>query len=271
MTLPVAYAANVTMAALNGQEFSNVVFRKGNSTSETFLLSIAVDNSFPLPKNIEAKGNIIVAGAVMNPHEVIMISIAFTELNVTKGSFSISDISTVPVVLHKDLISGKNEVHVLYAESDINKASDTLLSVSMSGFQMNAEYKRYQNMENFNETNILEESTWIIKIKDRQTTVNFDDDQYIVSGAGLFTKSTQSGLDIVRVIVVNNAMNTTCKLNPQDGYVWIKNIDSDDGKVELGHVLLKGHSGCDGTMTVSAATGVYSRSWGQPIQLFLDK
>ena len=271
ITMPLAYASNLAMAALNGEKPPNVsLIKGGDSANENFLMAIAVDDKFPLPQGIQANGRLLVAG-VLTAQRVAMMTVIFTDLNVTQGTFLIHDISTIPVIQEVDLVTGKKELFVVYADMDVNSGSDTLMTVTMSKAQADAEFQRYTNMKSFDGSVMVEENTWIIRVEDNGTPGEPGDDTYLVSGGGQYVETGSSTADIMQIVMVNVGMSATCKQNPVEGWSLLQNLSGGTDGAELGHLLLNAHSECDGTMKVQAATGVYSRSWGKPIQLDLSQ
>jgi hypothetical protein len=271
ITMPLAYAANLAMAALDGAKLPNVSFiNAGDSTNKNFLMAIAVDSNFPIPKGIQAGGRVLVAGSLAQG--VAMMTVMFTDLKVIQGKFIIHDISTFPVIQDVDLVTGKKVLFVVYADMDVDAGSDTLLTVDMSKGQTDAEFKRYQNMKSFDGSVIVEQNTWMIQVDDNGTPGDPGDDTYLVLGGGQYVETGSSSADIMQIVMMNVAMKATCKQNPAAGWTLVQNLSGGDTKgPELGHLLLNGHSECDGTMKVVAATGVYTRSWGKPVALNLSQ
>jgi hypothetical protein len=271
ITMPLAYASNCAMMTMKGQKPGNVQFIKGGDTSSgCFLMAITVDSTYPLPHGIEATGRILIAG-ILGGGDMLLMTVIFTELNVSKGTFDIRDISTVPVILDEDAGTGKKELMVVYANEDVNSGSDTLLTVDMSASQVQAEFRRYQNMKLFDGSVIVEQNAWIISVDNGETPANPVDDIYTVSGGGQYVEASSSSGEITQLTMVGMTMTTVCKKNPFEGYAFMQCVKASDQDVEIGHILLSGHSECDGTLKVEAATGVYTLSWGKPVELDLGR
>ncbi|MBD3316154.1 MAG: hypothetical protein GF344_10225 [Chitinivibrionales bacterium] len=271
ITMPLGYAANLAMTAMTGEKPANVHFVEGGEgTLGNFVLKVTVDEGFPLPLGIEATGHILVAG-VMARQSMAMMSMVFTEINITQGVFAINDISTVPVVMEEDLVTGDTELFVVFADMDMNGGSDTLFSVGMTDERIEAEMERYQKMKLFDEETTIEQNTWIIRIDNGETPTEPSDDIYAVSGGGQYVDVGSSSADITQITMMNTRMKPTCKKNPLEGWTLLQNIDGGDVQNEIGHLLLDAHDVCDGSMKVGAATGVYSRMWGKRIAMNLDQ
>jgi hypothetical protein len=267
-TMPLGYVSNLAMSAISGNIASNVKFISGgDSATGGFLMHITIDSNFPLPQGVEANGYIVVAGLKANRNSAIL-SAFFTNVSITKGIFNITNISTFPVVQDSDLVTGKKLLFAVYSDMDVNVASDTLIKTALSSSQISSENKRYENMKNFNNKVIVEEKTYIISIDNNNTPV-VSDDEYSVSGGGNFIESGSSTNNVEQVILANLKMNTTCKLNPVSGFAFFHELQSGINGSEIGYLIVDAHSGCNGMMKISAATGNYIKSNGKSIQIDL--
>ena len=270
--MPVGYAANLTMAAMQGASAPNVnVVRSGSdSTTGCFLVQITVDNSYPLPGDVQATGFITTAGLVVDNRTAIM-SAVFSSLSITRGSFTISNISTFPVVCDTDIISGKRELDVVYFDMDVNANSDTLLTVRMTPEQITAECNKYQTMASFDSGVSVSENAWIIRIDDNNTLSDPSDDVYSAYGGGQYVEVSDGDAEVVQLTMINASMSPSCTRNPSTGWAFWQNMGVSGSLPEIGHVFLSFHSSCDGNARVTVATGVYVRSFGRDIALGLDK
>lgn len=269
--IPVGYAANLTMAAMQGDSLPNVtVVRSGSDTSTgCFLMNIIVDSTYPLPGNVQAVGIITTAGIIVDNRTAIMTAV-FSSLNITQGSFVIRDISTFPVVCDTDIISGKRELDVVYWDIDINSGSDTLLHAGITQGQIDAELVKFQTMQSFDSGVSLSENAWIIRIDDNNTLANPADDSYAVFGGGQYVEVFEDKAEIIQLTMINAVMSPSCKFNPATGWALWQNLGTAGAVPEIGHVLLVFHASCDGRAD-AYTTGVYVRSFGRNIALELDK
>jgi len=270
--MPVGYAANLTMAAMQGAVMPNVtVLRSGPDTSTgCFLVNIVVDSAYPLPGNVQAVGIITTAGIIVGSRTAIMTAL-FSEINVTRGSFVLHDISTFPVVSDSSIITGERELVVVYCDIDVNAGSDTLLHAGISQGQIDAELVKYQTMESFDSGVSLSENAWIIRVDDNNTLSNPADDRYTIFGGGQYVEVYDGKAEIVQLVMINATMSPACRFNPAQGYAFWQNMGVDTAGPDIGQVFLTFHDACDGNARVTAATGVYLRSFGRDIALGLDK
>jgi hypothetical protein len=270
--MPVGYAANLTMAAMQGVSLPNVnVLRSGSDTSTgCFLVEITVDSAYPLPGDVQAVGIITTAGIIVDNRTAIM-SAVFSGLNITRGSFVVRDISTFPVVADTDIISGKRELDVVYCDVDVNSGSDTLLRIGIDSTQISAELVKYRTMKSFDSGVTLTENAWIIRVDDSSTLANPADDTYAAWGGGQYVEVFDGKTEIVQLTMIDAAMSPACKYNPASGWAFWQNMGADRSGPDIGHVFLTFHPACDGKARVTAATGVYVRSFGRDIALGLDQ
>jgi len=272
VAIPLAYAANLTMSALNGVILPNVtIVRTGSDTSAgCLLMRIKVDSTFPLPGDVRANGNILMAGISVDNKTAIMTAV-FTEMNILHGSFMIRDISTFPVVSDSDIITGKKQLVVVYADIDANTGSDTLLSVGISQNQITAELTKYNNMASFDSGGNANENAWIIRVTDNNTLTDATDDNYIVSGGGQYIEESQNKNNFVQLVMINATMSAACKFNPASGYAYWHDFGTNENpvKVVIGQVFLSFHNACDGQAKITVATGSYAHSFGDNIALNL--
>jgi hypothetical protein len=282
--MPLSYAANATMAAMNGASLPGVSIVETGDTSSLgcFLVHIDVGNDYPFPSGVNANGNIIVAGFSVD-NEVAIMTALFTSLNVTEGVFTIQELSTFPVVQHEGPMTGKKELMVVYSDIDVNfgsNSNDTLLTVRISQDHIDAEFTKYQNMkDNFDRAVEVHENAWLIKVEDQDTPGSVSDDRYVIFGGGqyiegLYAKAEGSEASITQLCMIDVLMTAGCNKNPIDGYAGLQNLDVSTGNtipVDLGHILLTYHPRCDGNAEATVATGVYTMSFGDDIALNLGQ
>lgn len=270
--MPVGYAANLTMAAMQGAVIPNVtVLRNGGDTSTgCFLVNITVDSAYPLPGNTRATGYITTAGIIVDNSTAIMAAV-FSQINVTAGSFVLSDVSTFPAVYDTDRVSGKRLLNVAFSEQDINAGSDTLLALGITQGQIDAELVKYQTMRSFDSGITLAQNGWLIRVDDGGTLADPRDDRYTAFGGGQYVEVSEGTTEIVQLTMINAAMSPSCRWNPTEGWALWQNMGVDSAGPDIGHVLLTFQASCDGNARVTLATGVYLLANGKDIPLELDK
>lgn len=269
--MPVSYAANLTMASLEGANFPNVtVVEGGDSLLGVFLVYIEINDDFPLPAGVYADGRIIVAGLRVE-YEAAIMTMIFSELNIKEGVFTVRDISTFPVVKFEEGILDSEDLLIVYGDIDINKGSDTLITVDMSGEQIEIEFNRIEDMLDFDTSLLVEEDAWIIRVNNNNTLADAMDDKYIILGGGQYAEIGNGGEEIIQIVILDLVMSPVCNKNPIAGWILHNNLGiSLISGIEIGRVLFAGHPECDGKIDVIAATGVYITSWGKSIPLHLD-
>ena len=84
-----------------------------------------------------------------------------------------------------------------------------------------------------------------------------------------FTLASQFTLN--EPVTVDVLIENDCQANPRSGYALIKNTSAGGNSLpELGTAILDFHNQCDGMADVSLATGVYIKSNGKSIPLYLN-
>jgi hypothetical protein len=219
--MPLAYTANLTMAALHGEKLPNVTIARTGSDTSTgcFLIYISVDSAFPLPGNVRARGKIIAGGLSVDSTTAILTAV-FTDMDILQGKFTLKDVSTFPVVTDPDIIDNKKKLIVVFSDMDINAGSDTLLELGISPGQITAEWTRFQTMKSLDSGIAIKESGWIIRVDDNGTPSNAYDDTYVICGGGQYIEVNENQAQIVQVSMFDAAMSPSCKNNPTKGYAF---------------------------------------------------
>lgn len=280
LSMPLAYAANLSLAAIEGADLPNVHFlTTGAPGAGPFLLEITVDEGFPLPEGIQATGVIVVAGVVtrdgVSGHpDFLLLTVVFSRLDVTAGGFEVQDVTAVPVVVDVDPRTGERRLYVVYANVDVDTGAGPapLLSLDLDQGQLGERFTRYQDMRRFDGTaaTVVRQDTWILTVDDHDTPGDPSDDTYWVGGAEQYVEAEDASGDLMQAILLL-AMEPECKRNPREGGGLIQNLGASGGtSVELGHVVLGASGGCDGEIDVLVGTGSYFALTGRSIDLHLE-
>jgi hypothetical protein len=275
-TMPLAYAANLTMAALDGHAPSNVRFTStGDPHGAPFLLEITVDAAFPLPQGIEATGVVLVAGLVtrdsLGHPDFVLMTVGFGELNVSKGTFRLKDVTAMPVVVETDLVTGQRRLYAVYANMDVDTGANPRAPLQLDQHQIDLRYERYQRMRQFDyqRRTTLEQDVWILTVDDHDTPADASDDSYLVGGAQQYVEADDTA-DLMQMFLLLQ-MKPSCKANPTDGGGFLQNVKSGHDYLEAGQVALGVTGKCDGRMRFLAGTGSYLLLVDKPFPLHLDQ
>jgi hypothetical protein len=264
--IPLGYAAACAMDAVAGDTAPGVGFIAGiGGYPGNGLLSISVSGSLPLPVGADTSGTIYVAGYWTSQDQAIL-SVFFTDLSVREGTFVLKNTATFPV--QRDT-SG---FRIVYASEDVNSTADTSMTVTLTGQQMQFEWKKFEAVPPVDSAVGIDQNAWIIYVDTKGTPAIRTDDIYSVCGAGQYLAASVSGASVVQLVMIDVAYTPAKRLNPYSGRGILRDIDIEDNSLpELGTAVLWFHNKNDGRVDVPIATGVYIGSIGKSFALNLDK
>ncbi len=267
-TIPIAYAANIAMAAINGDTLPQVTIQQGfTSFPGNGILHITISPTYPLPVGSDNSGSIFVAGMWSSTDNAIL-TILFTDLNIKHGTFQLNSISTFPV--QRDT----NGILAVYTDQDVNNVKDTFLVFNLTTGEIQTKYANLDTEKPTDSAIVVEQNAWIINVADKNTPTNLNDDIYSLCGAGQYVEASVANASIVQLVMINTLFTPTTPRNPYKGRGVIRDIDVSTGSTghlpELGTAVLSFHSTNDGKVDVVLATGVYIVSTNKSLPLYLD-
>jgi hypothetical protein len=261
----IGYCASIASSAFQGEALpTNVSFQAG-ATGAGYtgagILHIHVTPDHPLPFN-DHIGDILIAG-LWNGNSGVM-SIIFADIDILSSDFKFYGLYTVPVF--KDT---HGDIQALFAEQDIiiGEGSDTLMNLSLSKPQFNAELDRLNAPQPGDVFAAIAQKVWFIHIDRQGTTADPYDDRYKVNGGGqvLEARSTSGGV-LYHALINTEFSHAVCAQNPLEGTAFIQNLTV--GSItDLGNITFRFHDACDGQADVIVATGKYLGSNGKRINL----
>lgn len=270
VSLPLAYAANVALDAVNKQAFSGVTMNP--SLGDTFpysgMVTIPISKAHPLPVGLDSSGTIVVLGLWSSRNEGVM-SVFFTSRNIKDGTFTLANIAFVPA--QRDSITGATTV--VFAAEDINadsttvvttKITDSLVAVKLQGIPLTLP----------TDSNLaVTQKAWIVVVSPNPDPGAAT---YSLYGAGQYIGVQPSTTELVQAAMVNVVFTPdTCRHNPISGYALIndlKILNSQTNSTEqMGSTVLTFNKGCSGSATITLATGVYLARTGSSAALNLDQ
>jgi hypothetical protein len=268
--LPAAYAASVAMAAVRGTVPSNVhMVQTFSSYPGNGLMYIDFDNAYPLTPPAGSTVKIGVAGLWSDSNQAIL-TIMFTAGGIKAGSMTISNVATVPVM------RDSTGIRLVFAAEDINAGSDTLVTLSLSSSQIQAEWTRFQTAQPLDSSVAVTQLAWVVRVDNNHTPLNFTDDVYAIDGAcqSVDVDPQSSDMQIVQLVMFGVTMSPSCRLNPARGYAIMKNTGLTSGRAVgaipvIGTSVFTFHSTCNGLIDVAVATGVYVGANGKSLALHL--
>lgn len=266
--IPLGYAANLAMEAIAGNVAPHVtiVTNVGQFPGQG-LIKIDISSAYPLPIGSDTSGTIFVAGLWSSVKQAIF-SIFFVDLDITHGTFTLSKISTFPVI--RDTTS--DSILAVYAYEDVNAGSDTAMVVELSDSAVQAEFLRLNTAPPLDSAVALEQDAWIINVNNKGTVDDPDNDSYFISGARQYVEASPINASVIQLVMIGAGYTPTIPLNPYEGRAVLRDIDVSQGNFpELGTAVLTFHSKNDGKVDVFIATGVYTGRTGSSLALNLDE
>lgn len=263
----IAYSASVAVSVMSGEQLPFVITTGDCSNYPCTSLSlVTVNSSNQVLFSGGSIGEITIA-ALWPDEDVGIMTIIFTDIDISAQSFTLLSIHTVPVIKEEDRII------VVFSENDINIGSDPdqLLEMDLSQGEIDIELARleYDTPENLYVA--VEQNAWIIAIDHKGTLENFRDDSYLITGGGQIIEVIGASGGIIQQAMLSVELNPYCQSNPVSGFALIKNTKAEEKKIpELGTAVFEFHNHCDGKADVVVATGVYIRSNGKSLPLWLD-
>jgi len=263
----IGYSASVAMSVMSGEQLPHVVYAGDCSDFPcTFLIYININQDNPLLFSEGNVGEIIVAG--LRPDEdVAIMTIVFSEINISTQSFTLLSVHTIPVIKEEDRII------VVFSEMDINIGSDSdaLLNIDLSQNEVDSEVSRLDRERPEDLYVAVEQNAWFINIDQKNTYADFNDDSYSITGGGQIIEVIGASGGIIQQAMLQVEIESGCLRNPVNGYALIKNTSAEERKFpELGTAIFGFHNSCDGMADITVATGVYLRSNGKSVSLGLD-
>ncbi len=263
----IGYSASVAISVMSGVKLPYVITTGDcNNFPCTSLSLVTVNSNNQVLFSGGSIGEITIA-ALWPDEDAGIITILFTDINISTQNFTLLSIHTVPVIKKEDRII------VVFSENDINigSDSDTLLDLDLSQGEIDFELARLEYETPDNLYVAVEQNAWIIAIDQKGTLDNFSDDSYLITGGGQLIEATSVSGGIIQQAMLSVELNPYCQFNPVSGFALIKNIKAEEKKIpELGTAVFEFHNHCDGRADVKIATGVYIRSNGKSLPLNLD-
>jgi hypothetical protein len=262
----IAYSASVEMSVMSGEQLPFVITTGDCSNYPCTSLSIVTVSSNQVLFSAGSIGEITIA-ALWPDEDVGIMTILFTDIDISTQNFKLLSIHTVPVIKEEERLV------VVFSENDINIGSnpDQLLEMDLSEGEIEFELARleYDTPENLYVA--VEQNAWIISIDQNGTLDDFRDDSYLITGGGQIIKVTGASGGIIQQALLSVELNSYCQSNPVSGFALIKNTKAEEKKIpELGTAVFEFHNHCDGKADVAVATGVYIKSNGKSLPLGLD-
>jgi hypothetical protein len=238
--------------------------KKEGPSSESMIMVVTIDDSYPLPFN-SYEGQITIAGVWGGNGGVI--TALFTDMDMLGSLRLFRGIHTIPLM---DM--GNGEIMTLFAEQDIimGMGSDTLLHLNMEIAWITLELERLEDDMPVDAFVAAKQNVWFVNVNRNNTLSTVYDDEYTVNGGGQIAEvASKSGGVIYHALIEAKFQYTLCDKNPFSGIGFVQNIKVGT-ETDLGHIMLGFHDQCDGKADVNFATGKYRSSNFLTVNLNFD-
>ena len=271
-TVPLAYAASVAMASVNGMAPPNASV---SNTCSSFPCAALVtiewaDQSLPI--YFEPDGMILVAG-LWTSKDVAILTVSFVDRHAGSQIFPITNVSTFPAI-NSSLDPMDTAITIVYASIDINIETDPVYSIDLTDEEIQSEYERLLMEIPIDPTMSLGMDAWIVDVDNAGTVDEFSDDLYIINGAGQYVDLSPNSTSLLQLALAQTVVGPHCDLNPTEGLSVLQEIgvssEENSENVILGTAMFLFGSECTGEAELSFATGVYLGSNGLSFHLWLS-
>ncbi|HUI94051.1 MAG TPA: hypothetical protein VLX68_17565 [Chitinivibrionales bacterium] len=275
VSLPLAYAANTAMDAVNGIVQPGVTVVRTPPNPDSFpcnaIVTISVTPAHPLPVGPTTVNGAMVVAALWSDSNAAVGSVFFTNTNIKDGTFSLKNVALVPMV------RDTSGTMVVFASEGINtdsaetfnatvKLTDSAVKVQLGGVPTTLPT---------DSSLAVNQKAWITIAKLPAGGV-LGQETYTLYGASQYLGVSPSTTDVVQAVMLAVTMKPfACRSNPlvstqTTGYAMILDLKVNTN-IEMGTTILGFGNACDGKGIIRLATGCYIMKTGSTVALNLDK
>ena len=261
--IPLAYAASVAMASVNGSPPPNaLVAGTCSSFPCTALVAISVDDrAVPLPFEPYGGGQILVAGLWTSP-EAAILTVGFVDLFVGGSLLRVRDVSTFPAQV------AATGLKIVYASIDVNVKTGPTYPGDLTPEQIDALFLRLSVTPSEDPAANVGLNAWVVDVDDGGTPDDFSDDTYTLTGGGEYVEASSGSGRILQLAMVGAVMAPGCAINPVEGLAVLNDTGASTSSVPvLATALIQFEPACTGKVKVLAATGNYLLATGKMVPL----
>lgn len=259
--LPLAYAASVAFASINGINPPNATVSNNCSAYPCTARVTVTDDDSATPLKYAAYGTITVYGYWTSADQAIL-AVSFDSMSAGSGLFPVHDVSLFPV--------SKKGSHLLvvYESVDINTSVGPTDPGTLTQAEIDLALVKLNITTSSEPSQNINMEAWIVDVDDVGTSA-FSDDTYTISGGGQYITASAGSASLLQLGMAYVGMGPGCALNPVAGLSVINELETSSSNVVLGTALISSEPACDGTAKVTVATGNYLQSIGKSIPLNL--
>jgi len=260
------YAANVAMAIMQGQSFSNILVTRSNTgfpCTTTMIVNLNNDdNLFISP----VKADAVTIIGLWSDASTAILNLLYTNYQAGDDVIELLGIETIPVIRDGDNIA----VALATADISLNPDEDALLQINLSTLEIESELFRLDMPHPTDVYVAVSQKAYFIDIDNNGSTNTLSDDAYRITGGGQMVEVAFNSEEIAQMALINVEVSSSCTLNPVDGNALLRIIGLESkGFPELGTALLQFSDDCTGEANVMVATGMYIASNGSDISFEL--
>ncbi len=259
----IGYCSTVAWAHFKGHNIPDVI-TADNGNSTIFYINTATN--YPYAYNTDDYDEVIAVASKISDNTMFM-TLFFIETNIGVGRFKLINVRTIPVLYHGD------KLKAVYASQDINFGNDTLMEISLTDGEIQAELLKLNLPNPTSEQIAIDQNAWIIDVDFNQSLGDLDDDVYTISGGEqeveVYFDDELQEATILQMAMIGVEINSDCLRNPVAGIAFLQNVEVTDDAEEtvIGQAFYDFYSTCDGKMDVVVGTGNFVRSTGDRIEL----
>lgn len=261
-TVPLAYAASISMQAVNGNGPTKAVVIGGTCGSYpcTRVVTIAVAAG-DFPFEFESYSEINVFGLWSSATRAI-ITTTFPNMYVGSTGLRVSGIGLTPVSM------GPNGLKIASTNININVETKP---TELSAEELQSTYAELDKEPPQNVEISMGMSGWIIEVDDAGTPTDFSDDSYFITGGsqGVNVTSNANASGVLQLAMVRVEMGPACNLNPVGGDLLLNQLAVSGSSSIIGQAFFFFDNTCDGQANVSFGLGNFIAASGESYPLDL--
>jgi hypothetical protein len=267
--VPIGYAASLVISDMKGKKFDNVKSEKRKSSN---VLYVDTETNYPYKFKGDEYGQMVIA-YVETGLNTALVSVFFTDMNISTGSLNLKNVIAFPVVYDEIF----NTITAIFLSMDINLGDNTNPILDLTSDQIAENMLKKNNKASYYTDISIAQNAWIIEI-DPGNFSDLTDDVFTIFGGQQAVEvedyDTESSAGVLQMAMVDVEFSSDCIKNPTDGFVFMQDVEvatsSNDNDIVFGHVFYEFTPDCDGRILVDIATGNFIFAIGKELDLGLN-
>ncbi|PLX17818.1 MAG: hypothetical protein C0597_06820 [Marinilabiliales bacterium] len=212
--VPVGYAASIVTMHMKGLKSSSVKVEKQKSATVLYVDTNSDD--YPFKFKNDTYGQLLVA-YVQTDENSALVSVFFTDLDVTAGSFKLENIIAFPII-YDEL---EDKTTAVYASIDININSVSGYGLDLTETEVDENLGKLNNDRVYNTTDTdiaIAQNAWIIDVYHNGTFDDAYDDNFKIYGGQQAVEvqdfDTESSTGALHMAMIDVTFSADCIKNP---------------------------------------------------------